>query len=55
MPCTSTTFLNIDPIPTRVRKDRSTFIKIAIALFDALQEAWSMRCAIRKRFPFDYE
>ena len=56
MSCAKTSASRIVVSPTkRVSVNRPTFMKKVIALIDAWQQAWGMRCAIRKRYPFDYE
>ena len=41
--------------PTSVWVDRPIVMKTVITFIDAFQEAWKMRFAIRKRYPFDGE
>jgi hypothetical protein len=57
MPCTNTNFsaVTVIPLPTPISSRRRTFVKKIIGAIDAFREAWEMRCAIRSRYPFDYE
>jgi hypothetical protein len=43
------------PLPNRIGLGRPRFIAAIAAIVAALKEAWEMRCAIRKQYPFSDE
>ena len=57
MPCLQKTYPSLTVIPTSTRERTGSpfFMRTIVAFVDALRDAWTMRCAIRSRYPFDYE